>query len=66
MPVQAMAMAATRMRAPSTPLAKYSALLCPHACSSSGGRAATVSIISVTHGGDEVDDRLGRIGEEPH
>ena len=42
----AMLSAATRIRLPSTPLEKYSALLCPYACSSSGSRAATVSIHS--------------------
>ena len=37
---QAIEPAATRISAPSTPLAKYSALSCPKAWSSSAGRAA--------------------------
>src|SRR5262249_35023383 len=44
----AMAAAAARIIVPSTPLAKYSALEWPKACSSSGGRAATESAQSAT------------------
>ena len=41
--VQAIQPAATRISALSSPLEKYSALSCPKACSSSGGRAASVN-----------------------
>jgi hypothetical protein len=43
-----MPQAATRIIVLSTPLEKYSALECPNACSSSGGREATVSIQKAT------------------
>src|SRR5919112_684282 len=48
------------IRALSNPLEKYSALLWPKACSSSGGRQRPQR----RHRGDEVDHRLGRVGKE--
>ena len=63
---QMIATAATRISAPSTPLAKYSALSWPKWCLSSAGRCAKRDRAQRDQSGGEVDQRLERVRPQAH